>query len=106
MTGTLTTGLSSAYSFSPGTTYLVLSRTGNVFQLAGTGLTISRINHLTVDRLAPGTVITLLFAAAGNTVQSSAYINLKGAFSSTGANTSLTLISMGDGTWRELGRNN
>ena len=107
ITGTLTTGLNSNYSFTAGTTYLVLPKTGNIFNLlSSSSLSITRINYLIDDRFPVGTQITLLFNSVGNSVQNNAYIQLKSNFSSTGANTSLTLISNGDGTWREVNRNN
>jgi hypothetical protein len=105
ITGTLTTSVCSTYSFIAGTTYLVLPNNGNAFILSG-ALTISRINYLTTGRFPSGTTVTLLFNNSGCTVQSSAYISLKSSFTSSAANTSLTLLSNGDGTWREVNRNN
>jgi hypothetical protein len=90
-------------AFTPSTTFVVLSKNANVFELSGTQ-NVSRINHLLADRFAKGTVITLLFNDAGMSVTSSAYIVLKSGFTSV-VNSSLTLISKGDGTWREVSRN-
>lgn len=106
LTGTLSNGVAASWSFISGTNYLVLPKNGNIFTLNGSSLTISRINYLTADRFPSGTLITLLFNSSGNTVQNSAYINLKSTFTTTAANTSLTLLSSGDGTWREVNRNN
>jgi FixJ family two-component response regulator len=105
ITGTLTTSVTGSYSFIGGTNYLVLPNNGNAFVLTGT-LTISRINYLTAGRFPSGTIINLLFNNAGITVQSGAYISLKSSFTASAANTSLTLLSNGDGTWREVNRNN
>jgi len=99
--GTLTTGLDTAASIN----MLVLPKTANVYFITGT-TTIQRINDLTADRFPAGTVITLLFASSGISVSNSAYITLKSAFSTTLANSSLTLVSLGNGTWREISRNN
>lgn len=101
MTGTLSTGLTTVATVSNG--LLTLPRAGNVFEITGTH-TISRINHQAADRFPKGTCITLLFNEANVGVANSAYIKLIAGFSAT-ANSSLTLISMGDGTWRELNRN-
>ena len=65
---------------------------------------ILRINDINVDRFPKGTMITLLFNDAGVNVVDGAFIQLIGAFTAT-PNSSLSLISMGNGTWRELSRN-
>ncbi len=101
MNQTLTTGLLSDSTVSTG--FLVLEPSANTFEISGTH-TISRINHAASDRFPRGTVITLLFNNAGTTVINGAYITLLSGYTST-ANGSLTLISDGDGTWRELNRN-
>lgn len=106
VTGTLTTGVSGNYVYTAGTGTLELGRNGNAFILTGTGLTIARINSSKGDHFPPGTIITLLFDSAGCSVQNSRFIGLKSNFISTSANTSLTLLSNGDGTWRETNRNN
>ncbi|MEN7551536.1 glycosyl hydrolase family 28-related protein [Rapidithrix thailandica] len=106
MTGTLSTSIADQYQFIAGTNYLVLPRNGNVFEINGSSISISRINHSLGDRFPKGTVITLLFDTSGNSVSNGAYINLKSSFTTSGANTSLTLVSKGDGTWREIDRNN
>lgn len=93
----------SVQNFTPSSTYIVLPQSANIFEISGTQ-NIQRINHLTADRFPKGTIITLLFNDAGLTVTNSAYILLKSSFTST-ANSSLTLLSKGDGTWREMGRN-
>lgn len=92
-------------SMQSGTTasFMVLPKDGNVFEIDGT-TSIYRINHLSADRFPKGTVITLLFNNANVSVFNSVYIKLTGHFSST-TNGSLTLVSLGDGTWREMNRN-
>jgi hypothetical protein len=106
ITGTLTTSVSNNYSFAPGTNYLVLPKNGNVFTLVGKNLTITRINYSIPDRFPPGTIIILLFNQAGSCIQNSTYVDLKSPFTTAAPNTSLTLLSKGDGTWREINRNN
>jgi hypothetical protein len=104
--GLLSTSVSNIYSFISGTTYLLLHRNANVFIISNSGTTISRINHLTADRFLKGSVVTLLFNNNNIVVQNSAYLSLKSSFTSASANTSLTLMANGDGTWREVNRNN
>ena len=99
LTGTLTMGMSLVVAAN----FLTLPNQGNVFEINGT-TTISRINHLTQDRFPKGTVITLLFNEANTSVTNGGYITLIGGFTST-LNSSLTLISLGNGTWREVNRN-
>lgn len=106
ISGVLTNSLSTDFYFISGTSFLVLPKQANYFVISGTNTTITRINHLTADRFIKGTVISLLFNNNGISVISSPYINLKSGFTSTAINTSLTLISNGDGTWREINRNN
>lgn len=101
ITGTLTTSMSSISTVVSG--FLVLPKSGNVFEVSGTNTTV-RINHETAKHFPKGTIITLLFNDANANVINSAYINLINSFTST-ANSSLTLISIGNGTWRELNRN-
>ena len=87
----------------PANGFLVLPQTANYFNITN-NTTILRINHSGPDRFPRGSVITLLFDVPGTNVTSSAYLNLKGGFTSV-ANGSLSLLSLGDGTWREVGRN-
>ncbi len=104
--GELTGQLTHAYAISttPSNGYLQLPLSANYFEITDL-INIKRINHLTADRVPKGTVITLLFNHDGIEVTNSGYLNLKGAFTSL-ANGSLTLISNGNGTWREVNRNN
>lgn len=102
LSGTLTMGMDTV-NYIPTNGYLILDKNGNVFEL-NTTQTIYRINEPTAVRFPRGTVITLLFNNANVTVSNSAYINLKSTYASA-ANGSLTLISLGNGTWRELNRN-
>jgi Pectate lyase superfamily protein len=106
VTGTLSTSVSSNYSFTAGTGDLVLGRNGNVFVLKDGSLAITRINSAKADHFPPGTIITLLFDSTGCSVRDSPYIKLRSGFTTTSPNTSLTLLSNGDGTWRETNRNN
>jgi Pectate lyase superfamily protein len=106
VTGTLTTGASGNYIFNAGTGDLHLGRNGNVFMLSGDKFVIARINPAKADRFPPGTIITLLFDNAGCSVRDSPFIKLKSGFTTSSPNTSLTLLSNGDGTWREINRNN
>ncbi len=91
-------------SDTPSDGFLKLPKSANYFEIKNT-TNIQRINHLTADRLPKGSVITLLFNHAGVGVTNSGYINLKSGFTSV-ANGSLTIISNGNGTWREVNRNN
>ncbi len=93
-----------AESTIPSNGFLDLPRTANYFDITGTA-TIYRVNDKTANRFARGSVITLLFADAGISVSKSGYLLLKDGFTSI-ANSSLTLISNGNGTWREVSRNN
>ena len=88
----------------PSNGFLVLNTAANYFTIDNIN-TINRINHLLADRFPKGSVITLLFKNAGANVIPSAYIILKTGFTSV-LNSSLTLISNGDGTWMEVQRNN
>jgi hypothetical protein len=101
VSGTLTTSMTTISTQSSG--FLALPKDGNVFEVNGTNTT-SRINYST-NKFPSGTIITLLFNDSNASVTNSAYIKLTKSFSAI-ANGSLTLLSMGDGTWRELNRNN
>jgi hypothetical protein len=106
VTGTLTTGASGNYSFNAATGDLHLDHNGNVFILSGDKFTIAKLNFAKSERFPPGTIITLLFDHAGCIVRTSPSIQLKSAFTTSGPNTSLTLLSASDGSWRETNRNN
>lgn len=101
LTGTLSHG---TLEYTPTSTYIVLPNEGNVFFINGNS-SILRINHLAENRFPKGTVITLLFNDPGATVTKSAYLNLLSDFISVLNNSSLQLLSLGDGTWIELNRN-
>lgn len=100
--GLLTTSMGTAAIPSNG--FLELPQTANVFEITNTA-NIYRISHTALNRFPKGSTITLLFNNGGINVYNSGYLLLKGGFTSV-ANGSLTLISMGNGTWRELSRNN
>ncbi|MBL3658144.1 glycosyl hydrolase family 28-related protein [Fulvivirga sediminis] len=97
--GTITYGVGQNYQLSGG--FLVLPAEGNVFTITG-AVSITRINHLTSDRMPAGTMITLLLDS-GATVTNSAYIKLVSSYTAAN-NGSITLVSLGDGTWREISR--
>jgi len=102
LTGMLTHAMRSSNTDSSG--FLTLPLNANYFEIKDT-YNIHRINHLVKDRIPRGTVITLLFNHAGVGVTNTRYLNLKSSFNSV-ENGSLTLISNGNGTWREVNRNN
>jgi len=84
--------------------FLTLPLKANYFEITNTN-NIHRINYLAAHRAPKGTVITLLFNKAGVGVTKSGYLLLKSGYNSV-ANGSITLISNGNGTWREVDRNN
>ena len=104
--GTLTTGLIAfPIATSAGTYELTLPFEGNTFLLTEVG-TIIRLNNITGTRFPKGTMITLLFESANTRVKNNAYINLLGSedyLSTVGS--SLTLVALASGVWREIGRN-
>jgi len=83
--------------------FLDLPLSANYFEVNGTNK-LYRINHLTANRFPRGSVITLLFNNPGTSVYKSGYLNINGNLE-TSENSSLTLISNGNGTWREISRN-
>ncbi len=93
-----------ASSTIPSNGYLDLPQTANYFEVTNSN-NIARINHQTANRFPKGSILTLLFDMAGVGVTNGAYIQLKSGFTSV-ANSSLTLMSNGNGTWREVNRNN
>ena len=99
--GTITMGMASATT--PANHFMVLPQSSNLFEISGTSY-IARINHQGPDRFPKGSVITLLFDDPGITVLNTVYVQLIGNYTST-ANSSLTIVSLGNGTWREVGRN-
>lgn len=101
LNGTVTMGMMPIETPSNGR--LVLPKDGNIFEITN-NVFIQRINDSTADRFPKGTVVTLLFNEAGTSVANGGYIVLKGAYTST-ANSSLTIVSDGNGTWREINRN-
>ena len=99
ITGTLAQG---TYEFTPSTAYIELPHEGNIFFITGIQ-NVQRINHST-NKFPKGSVITLIFNDAGLNITDGAYVNLISSYTST-LNSSLTLLSLGDGTWIEMGRN-
>lgn len=108
MDGTLAQGMTLfPIIVTDGTFELTLPFDGNTFLLTGVN-PIHRLNN-DVDlgpRFPTGTVITLVFESAGVTVRNRAFINLLGTenYVST-AGSSLTLVALDAGVWREIGRN-
>lgn len=99
--GTLSTSLLEVYV--PDNNQLVLPKDANTFIIKGNN-GITRINHNGDDKFPRGTVITLLFENAYIGLPSNGYLKLKAPYSSI-ERSSLTLVSMGDGTWWEVNRN-
>lgn len=108
MDGTLTKGMTTfPLVVTTGTLELTLPPDGNTFLLTGVGAIHRLNNNVTLgQRFPPGTIITLLFESAGVTVRNWAFIHLMGEnnYIST-AGSSLTLVSLEAGVWREIGRN-
>lgn len=102
LTGLLTHAFASVGT--PADSYLILPLKANYFEITN-DQSIRRINHLTANRFPKGSTVTLLFDFGGVEVVNGPYLNLKSTYLSV-LNGSLTLISNGDGTWREVGRNN
>jgi hypothetical protein len=100
LTGTLAQG---TYNFTPSSAFINLPKEGNIFFIDGTQ-NIQRINQSGADQFPKGTVITLIFEDAGLAVTDAVYINLISSYTST-ANSSLALVSLGNGTWLEVNRN-
>ncbi|GEM_PF-1534710 len=100
LTGTLSQGV---VELAPSGPYIVLPKEGNIFIINGTP-TITRINYALPDRFPKGAVIVLVFNDSGANITNNPYIVLKSGFTST-VNATLTLLSNGNGTWREIGRN-
>lgn len=99
--GTLTTSLIEVQS--PADHILILPKEANTFIIKGNH-GITRINHSGDDKFPKGTVITLLFENALVGLPNNGYLKLKGSYSSK-ERSSLTLISLGDGSWWEVNRN-
>jgi len=105
--GTLTHGMTTVPIVVNDNFELTLPKDGNTFLLTGT-TPIHRLNnnlHLG-PRFPKGTIVTLVFESAGVSIRNWVYINLfvSGNFTST-AGSSLTLVALADGTWREISRN-
>lgn len=99
--GTLSTSLAEVYV--PDNNILVLPKEANTFIIKGNN-GITRINPSGDDKFPKGTVITLLFENAYIGLPVNAYLKLKAPFSSK-ERSSLSLLSLGDGTWWEVNRN-
>ena len=108
MDGTLTKGIITfPIVVSAGTFELSLPPDGNTFLLTGVN-PIHRLNNkVTLGiRFPIGTVITLVFDSAGVSVRNSGFINLLGSQNYTSTvGSSLTLVALDGGVWREIGRN-
>ncbi len=106
VTGTLTTSVSKSYVFLPPSNCLLLPASGNTFIINESNIVIQKINYLDKDWFPPGTIITLLFEKKAVQLQQNNWLALKSDFNSNLPNSSITLLSNGDGSWRELNRNN
>ena len=84
---------------------MILPRIGNLFRIMNAGPDVHRINDTTFERFPEGAIITLLFEHQGQTLIQNPYLMLNGIFKSMNKYSSITLLSMGDGTWREVNRN-
>lgn len=100
-TGTITNNMTEVLT--PDNHFMVLPTVGNLFIVSGSSY-IARINDQAANRFPKGTTISLIFEESNVTVINGPYISLKATFVST-ANASLTLVSLGNGTWREVNRN-
>lgn len=105
--GTLSHGMTTVPIVVNANYEMTLPKDGNTFLLTGT-TPIHRINNNLGlgPRFPKGTIITLVFDTAGVSIKNWAYINLfvAGNFTSN-AGSSLTLVALADGTWREISRN-
>jgi hypothetical protein len=106
ITGTLTTSVSKSFTFLPQSDCLLLPANGNTFIIDQSNMHIQKINYLDKDWFPAGTIITLLFEKPGTQLQHNRWLALKSDFNSNQANSSITLLSNGDGSWREVNRNN
>lgn len=105
--GTLTHGMTTLPIVVNDQNELTLPTDGNIFLLTDNH-PIHRLNNKTSlgARFPKGTIITLVFESAGVSVRNSAFINLLGTgnFDAT-VGSSLTLVALSGGTWREISRN-
>jgi hypothetical protein len=97
--------------YTSATSELTVSKWGNTVHVTGTARTITRLNNLTANRWAKGTLMRLEFDIGSVAVTNGAFITLTAAFTSaTPANNAgrswLLLESNGDGTWYEVNRRN
>ena len=107
MNGTLTHGMTTLPIVVNNNFELTLPTDGNTFLLTGTTPIHRLNNNLGLGfRFPKGTIITLVFESAGVSIRNWGFINLfvAGNFTST-AGSSLTLVALADGTWREISRN-
>ncbi len=109
MSGTLSLGVATAEAPPDGDRWLLPKDEGNIFMMdmgETPNRSIRRINYRTADRFPKGSVVTLMFEAAGTNVVHNAYIKLKNnqSFVST-VQSSLTLMATGGPTWVEVSRN-
>lgn len=105
--GTLTHGMTTLPIVVNANFELTLPTDGNTFLLTGSNPIHRLNNHLGLGpRFPKGTIITLVFESANVSVKNWVYINLldTGNFIST-AGSSLTLVALADGAWREISRN-
>ena len=86
---------------------LTLPPDANTFYLTGNNAIHRLNNNASIGRRFPkGTVLHLIFDSPGVTIRNGAYINLLGDSNYTStAGSSLSLVALDAGVWREIGRN-
>mmetsp|Transcript_15792 Transcript_15792/g.32637 ORF Transcript_15792/g.32637 Transcript_15792/m.32637 type:complete len:354 (-) Transcript_15792:164-1225(-) len=109
MSGTLSMGVATAIAPPDGDRWLLPKDEGNIFMMDmgdNPNRSIRRINYRTADRFPKGSVVTLMFEAAGTKVHHNAYVKLTNnqSFTSTVQST-LTLMATGGASWVEVSRN-
>ncbi len=75
----------------------------NFIEMIATG-TIYRINYSAESRFPKGTLLTILFNQNGTTLKSNPYLKLLNDFNAI-PNSSIQLMSLGNGVWQEVNRN-
>lgn len=104
ITGTVTMGVSRSFRYDESSKELILPLEANLFIVQQRGLNVTGINRH--QPFPAGTVITLLFEQPWTKVKKCKDLLLKTDFVSSQAHCSLSLLSNGDGSWTETGRNN
>lgn len=103
-TGAIAMAVSRNFNYDERQNELILPREGNVFIIQQKNLKVTAINRH--QAFPAGTVITVLFEQPWSKVKMGKDLLLKSDFVSSQAHCSLSLLSNGDGSWTEIGRNN